>query len=76
MSESRAPARMRHSWEARCRLVQLVLDGSSPAGAAVACGASRATAYRLVARFQAGGWDALRDRPPVAVLLLLLTRLA
>jgi transposase InsO family protein len=57
---------MRHSWEARCRLVQLVLDGLSPSEAAVVCGASRATGYRLVARFQAGGWVALRDRPPVA----------
>jgi len=66
MSESRAPVRMRHSWEARCRLVRLVLDGCSPVEAAVVCGASRATAYRLVARFRAGGWDALRDRPPVA----------
>jgi transposase len=46
--------------------VQLVLDGLSPTEAAVVCGASRATAYRLVARQQAGGWDALRDRPPVA----------
>jgi transposase InsO family protein len=47
--------------------VQLVLDGCSPAEAAVVCGASRATAYRLVTRFRAGGWDALRDRPPVAL---------
>jgi transposase InsO family protein len=27
---------------------------------------SRATAYRLVARYQEGGWDGLRDRPPIA----------
>ena len=27
---------------------------------------SRATAYRLLKRYQQGGWDALRDRPPVA----------
>jgi transposase InsO family protein len=58
---------MRHSWEARCRLVQLVLDGCSPGEAAVVCGASRATAYRLLTRFRVGGWDALRDRPPVAL---------
>ena len=45
MPESRAPARMRHSWEARCRLVRLMLDGASPAAAAVVCGASRATAH-------------------------------
>jgi transposase len=66
MSESRAPARMRHSWEARCRLVRLMLDGVAPSDAARLCGASRATAYRLLARHAAGGWAALRDRPPVA----------
>jgi transposase InsO family protein len=66
MSESRAPARMRHSWEARCRMVRLMLDGVAPVDAARFCGASRATAYRLLARFSAGGWDALRDRPPIA----------
>jgi transposase InsO family protein len=27
---------------------------------------SRATAYRLVRRYQQGGWDGLRDRPPIA----------
>jgi transposase InsO family protein len=57
---------MRHSWEARCRLVRLVLDGASPAEAAVVCGASRATAYRVVARFRVGGWESLRDRAPIA----------
>jgi transposase len=66
MCESRAPARMRHSWEARCRMVRLMLDGVAPVDAARICGASRATAYRLLARFSAGGWDALRDRPPIA----------
>jgi transposase InsO family protein len=43
-----------------------MLDGMSPAQAAVVCGASRATAYRLLARYRAGGWESLRDRPPVA----------
>jgi transposase InsO family protein len=57
---------MRHSWEARCRLVQLVLDGAAPAQAAVVCGASRATAYRVLARYRVGGWEALRDRAPIA----------
>jgi transposase InsO family protein len=57
---------MRHSWEARCRLVRLMLDGMAPADAARVCGASRATAYRLLARFARGSWDALRDRPPIA----------
>jgi transposase InsO family protein len=66
MIESRAPRRMRHSWEARCRLVRLMLDGCSPAEAAVVCGASRATAYRVLARYRSGGWEALRDRAPIA----------
>ena len=66
MIESRAPRRMRHSWEARCRLVRLMLDGVAPSQAAVVCGASRATAYRALARYRVGGWEALRDRPPIA----------
>jgi transposase InsO family protein len=66
MFESNAPRRMRHSWEARCRLVRLMLDGVSPAEAAVRCGASRATAYRVLARYREGGWEALRDRAPIA----------
>jgi transposase InsO family protein len=57
---------MRHSWEARCRLVALMVEGVSPAQAAVVCGASRATAYRALARYRAGGWEALRDRAPIA----------
>jgi transposase InsO family protein len=35
----------------------------SPSLAAATGGASRATGYRLLARFRAGGWAALRDRP-------------
>jgi transposase InsO family protein len=66
MFESSAPRRMRHSWEARCRLVALMVEGVSPAQAAVVCGASRATAYRALARYRAGGWEALRDRAPIA----------
>ena len=66
MREGTPPRRLRYSWESRCRIVQLVLEGCSPAEAAARCGASRATGYRLVARFRAGGWEALRDRPPVA----------
>jgi transposase len=42
-----------------------MVEGMSPRVAAAACGASRATGYRLWRRFQAGGWEALRDRPPV-----------
>ena len=66
MFESNAPRRMRHSWEARCRLVGLMLTGVSPAQAAAVCGASRATAYRVLGRYRAGGWEALRDRAPIA----------
>ena len=60
-----APRRLRHSWEARCRLVGLMLGGLSPAVAAERCGMSRATGYRLRQRYAEGGWAALRDRPPV-----------
>ena len=66
MVKGRRPGRLRHSWEARCRLVRLVLSGVAPQAAAVACGVSRATAYRLLRRYQEGGWEALRDRPPIA----------
>jgi len=59
------PRRMRFSFESRCRLVSLIVEGMSPQAAAVACGASRATGYRLWQRFQEGGWAALVDRPPV-----------
>jgi transposase InsO family protein len=57
---------MRHSYEARCRLVQLVLEGRAPAQAAVVCGMSRATAYRLYRRYRDEGWAGLGDRPPIA----------
>ena len=60
---TRPPRRMRFSFESRCRIVQLIAAGESPQAAAAVCGASRATGYRLWARFQAGGWDALHDRP-------------
>ena len=56
---------MRFSFESRCRIVQLVLEGISPQAAAAAYGASRATGYRLWRRYQDGGWTALADRPPV-----------
>ncbi len=59
------PRRMRFSFESRCRLVALIVGGMSPQAAAAACGASRATGYRLWRRFQEGGWAALLDRPPV-----------
>jgi transposase InsO family protein len=66
MMQGRRPVRLRYSWEARCRLVGLMLSGMSAQAAAVACGTSRSTAYRLLRRYQDGGWDALRDRPPIA----------
>jgi len=56
---------MRFLFESRCRIVELVMAGASPSAAAAACGASRATGYRLWRRFQQGGWVALLDRPPV-----------
>ena len=60
------PRRMRHSFEARCRVVALILEGMSPPQAALRCGVSRATAYRLLARYRVAGWGALRDLPPIA----------
>ena len=57
------PKRMRFSYESRCRLVSLILAGQSPQAAAAACGASRATGYRLWRRFREGGWASLQDRP-------------
>ena len=59
------PRRMRYSFESRCRIVQLILGGFSPAAAAAAYGASRATGYRWWRRYQDGGWAALLDRPSV-----------
>jgi hypothetical protein len=52
MLEGRPPARLRHSWEARCRLVRLVLSGKSPRAASMVCGMSRPTASRLLGRYQ------------------------
>jgi transposase InsO family protein len=66
MEKGRPPARLRYSWEARCRLVGVMLSGVGPQAAAAACGVSRATAYRLLGRYREGGWEALRDRPPIA----------
>src|SRR5262245_32415419 len=66
MIKGRRPLRLRHSWEARCRLVGLMLSGQSPQAAAAAYGISRSSAYRLLRRYHAGGWEALRDRPPIA----------
>jgi transposase InsO family protein len=57
------PRRKRLSWESRCEIVALIEAGISPPLAAARGGASRATAYRLLARYRQGGWAALRDRP-------------
>jgi transposase InsO family protein len=43
-----------------------MLSGQSRQAAAVACGTSRSTAYRLLRRYHDGGWDGLRDRRPIA----------
>lgn len=56
------PGRMRFSFESRCRIVGLILEGMSPPQAASCCGASRATGYRLWGRYREGGWAALADR--------------
>jgi transposase InsO family protein len=53
---------MRFSFESRCRIVLLIEAGMSPQAAAAACGASRATGYRLWRRYLQGGWAALADR--------------
>jgi transposase InsO family protein len=66
MLEGRPPVRLRHSFSARCRVVGLMVDGMAPPAAAAVCGVSRATAYRLLGRYRQGGWEALRDRPPIA----------
>ena len=59
---SERPRRKRLSWESRCEVVAAIEAGISPAVAAAGGGCSRATAYRLWRRYQAGGWLALRDR--------------
>jgi len=58
---------MRFSFESRCRIVALIVAGQSPQAAAAACGASRATGYRLWCRFRQGGWAALQDRPSTPI---------
>ena len=58
----REPRRMRYSLESRLRIVRLIERGETPASAAAALGASRASGYRLWRRYQAEGWQGLRDR--------------
>jgi transposase InsO family protein len=60
------PRRKRLSWESRCEIVAKVrLQGISPQLAAAKTGVHRSTVYRLLARFDGGGWAALRCRRPV-----------
>ena len=62
------PRRKRLSWESRCEIVAKVrVAGMSPERAAAGSGVHRSTVYRLVARYDAGGWAALRERRPVPV---------
>ena len=63
MQPMQPPRRMRYSVESRAKMVMLMLEGMRPQAAAAACGASRATGYRLWRRYQQGGWVALADRP-------------
>jgi transposase InsO family protein len=58
----REPRRMRYSLESRLRIVRLIEAGETPANAAAALGASRASGYRLWRRYQAEGWPGLADR--------------
>ena len=69
MSDATGPLRRKRlSWESRCEIVAKVrLQGMSPELAAASSGVHRSTAYRLLARFDAGGWAGLRERRPVPV---------
>ena len=58
----REPRRMRYSLESRLRIVRLIESGESPADAAAALGASRASGYRIWRRYQDEGWQGLIDR--------------
>ena len=62
------PRRKRLSWESRCEIVAKVVEsGMKPEAAAAASGVHRSTVYRLLARFAAGGWSALRERPSTPI---------
>ena len=62
------PRRKRLSWESRCEIVAKVrLQGISPEVAAATSGVHRSTVYRLLARYDSGGWGGLCDRRPVPV---------
>jgi transposase InsO family protein len=58
------PRRKRLSWESRCEIVAKVVEqAKTPDEAAASSGVDRSTVYRLLARFRAGGWEALKERP-------------
>jgi transposase InsO family protein len=63
----REPRRMRYSLESRLRIVRMIERGATPSEAASACGASRATGYRLWRRYQQAGWQGLADRPSTPI---------
>src|SRR5919201_6013964 len=57
------PRRKRLSWESRCEIVAKVVElGMTPGEAAASSGVHRSTVYRLLGRFERGGWAGLRDR--------------
>jgi transposase len=60
------PRRKRLSWESRCEIVaKVALQGMRAEQAAACSGVHRSTVYRLLGRFEAGGWAGLPDRAPV-----------
>jgi transposase InsO family protein len=60
------PRRKRLSWECRCEIVAKVrLQRMNIAQVAASSGVHRASVYRLLARYDAGGWAGLVDRRPV-----------
>lgn len=66
MVEANCPVgRVRLSFESRCRVVGFVLQGLPVGVVAARCGVHRSTVYRLRDRYLRGGWDALKDQPPV-----------
>ena len=56
-------ARMRYSFESRCRAVEALAAGQSVSAVARVQGVSRATTYRWWNRYRAEGWAGLQDRP-------------
>lgn len=57
------PARMRYSFESRCRVIDEVRQGRPVRVVAGRHGVSRAQLYRWWRRYQDEGWPGLHDRP-------------